>query len=347
MHINLQIGRASLLIGRKSPHFFHFFNHSIIETFINYPRPKGSGFPPMTTERILFMKIMKKFLCIVTFSLFGIATLGVHPVSSANQVEEHIVEIQIPRSLPNFSNLNLSEDGDIGICTTPVNGQISVMYEGAINGRLRITDPDGNQNIFALPSDGEYHAYPCLGGNGDYQVSVLTYAGYDNIYHLSLSENANVSLNNPLTAYTMSNVWCEYDENSLSTDIAKQIAKENPSEEEFVDAVYDYITSNISYDTEKAGTVSYGYYPNVDETLTTQKGICVDYTAAMSAMLRCFGIPTKICFGYVNDAYHAWIEVYSSIRNTWVRYDPTAGANNKDIQKYVSNDSNYTTTHIY
>ena len=35
---------------------------------------------------------------------------------------------------------------------------------------------------------------------------------------------------------------------------------------EVVQNIYDYVIKNISYDTDKASNVSYGYLPNVDET---------------------------------------------------------------------------------
>ena len=34
------------------------FTVMIYKLVVNYSRPKGSGFPPTTTERILFMKLL-------------------------------------------------------------------------------------------------------------------------------------------------------------------------------------------------------------------------------------------------------------------------------------------------
>ena len=50
--------------------------------------------------------------------------------------------------------------------------------------------------------------------------------------------------------------------------------------------------------------------PDPDETLDTGKGICFDYAALMSAMLRSQRIPTKLEVGYSGDVYHAWISCY-------------------------------------
>ena len=37
---------------------------------VNYPPPKGSGFPPMTNERILFMKKIKGIEVLVTNNIY-------------------------------------------------------------------------------------------------------------------------------------------------------------------------------------------------------------------------------------------------------------------------------------
>ena len=41
-----------------------------------------------------------------------------------------------------------------------------------------------------------------------------------------------------------------------------------------------------------------------------EKGICFDYAALMTAMLRSQGIPTKLEIGYSGEVYHAWISTY-------------------------------------
>lgn len=77
-----------------------------------------------------------------------------------------------------------------------------------------------------------------------------------------------------------------------------------------VTQIYNFVIKNISYDKKKAENVPYGYTPDPDETLDTGKGICFDYAALMSAMLRSQRIPTKLEVGYSGDVYHAWISCY-------------------------------------
>ena len=74
--------------------------------------------------------------------------------------------------------------------------------------------------------------------------------------------------------------------------------------------VYEYVIKNIAYDTAKASSVQSGYLPDVDAVLASKKGICFDYAALMTAMLRSQDVPTKLVIGYTGSLYHAWVNVY-------------------------------------
>ena len=67
---------------------------------------------------------------------------------------------------------------------------------------------------------------------------------------------------------------------------------------------------HISYDYQKAASVQSGYLPIPDATLASGKGICFDYAAVMTSMLRSLDIPTKLVIGYTGGTYHAWVSVY-------------------------------------
>ncbi|MPM87738.1 hypothetical protein SDC9_134838 [bioreactor metagenome] len=128
-----------------------------------------------------------------------------------------------------------------------------------------------------------------------------------------------------------------------------------------VDAVYTYIINNFSYDKEKAKTVKSGYLPDLDAVLAAGKGICFDYSAVMTAMLRSQGIPTKLVVGYAGKAYHSWISVYSEDTgwvegviffdgSTWKLMDPTfasSGKSSEAIMNYIGDGTNYTAKYLY
>ena len=128
-----------------------------------------------------------------------------------------------------------------------------------------------------------------------------------------------------------------------------------------VASVYDYVIDALVYDTELAENVQSGYLPDIDAVMRGGKGICFDYSAVMTGMLRSQGVPCKLVIGYAGDAYHAWISVWSDKYGwieaaiyfdgeNWQRMDPTfasAGKGAEDIKQYIGNNSNYHDMYYY
>ena len=128
-----------------------------------------------------------------------------------------------------------------------------------------------------------------------------------------------------------------------------------------VSVIYDFVVSTLTYDTQKAATVTSGYLPDLDTVLEQKKGICFDYAALMAGMLRSRGVPCKLVVGYAGTAYHAWISVWSESTGwvdgaiffdgtTWQRMDPTfasSGKKSESIMKYIGNGANYTAKYLY
>ena len=128
-----------------------------------------------------------------------------------------------------------------------------------------------------------------------------------------------------------------------------------------VSAVYNYVVKNLTYDTAKASSVQSGYLPNVDLVLAQKKGICFDYAALMTAMLRSQDIPTKLVVGYTGNLYHAWINVYLEGQGwvdkiiyfdgtSWKLMDTTfasSGNQSQEIMQYIGNGANYQAKYSY
>ena len=128
-----------------------------------------------------------------------------------------------------------------------------------------------------------------------------------------------------------------------------------------VKAVYDYVVENLSYDKQRAATVKSGYLPNLDSVLAEGKGICFDYAALMTGMLRSQGVPSKLVVGYAGEAYHAWISVWTKESgwmdsaiyfdgNVWKRMDPTFASSSDrsdSIMAYIGDGKNYTAKYFY
>ena len=136
------------------------------------------------------------------------------------------------------------------------------------------------------------------------------------------------------------------------------VGLEHPLEK--VAAVYDHVIHHFTYDYEKAKTVTSGYLPKLDEVLAAQTGICFDYAALMTAMLRSQEVPCKLVVGYAGSVYHAWISVWTEENgwidgaiffdgNTWMRMDPTfasSGEGDPEIMNFIQNGA-YKALYLY
>ena len=129
---------------------------------------------------------------------------------------------------------------------------------------------------------------------------------------------------------------------------------------EMVDAVYHFVVGGMTYDMELATTVKSGYLPVLDDVLERMQGICFDYAALMTGMLRSQGVPCKLVVGYAGSVYHAWISVWSENTGwiegvvffdgtSWQRMDPTfaSSAQDEETLAFIGDGSNYTAKYIY
>lgn len=187
---------------------------------------------------------------------------------------------------------------------------------------------------------GEFTVIPLSLGSGTYSITVYENMK-DNEYAMVYAEDLNVTLEDEQGPFLYPNQRVNFDEESDTTALAKELTNESVTELDAVAKVYDYMIKNITYDYYKAENVQAGYLPNVDETLATGTGICYDYAAVMAAMLRSVGIPTRMEIGYSGDAYHAWVSVYTRDHGwiddiiefdgvDWTLMDPTFDANSSD-----------------
>ncbi|MDO4522992.1 MAG: transglutaminase-like domain-containing protein [Eubacteriales bacterium] len=153
-----------------------------------------------------------------------------------------------------------------------------------------------------------------------------------------MSNSFSAKLSSEFLPYLYPNQYVNFNKNSEAVKTAEELAKGQDNDLAVLQMIYDYVTGHIIYDHEKAKNVPTGYLPVVDETLKSGKGICFDYAALMTAMLRSRGIPTRLEIGYTQaGVYHAWISAYlqdsgwvdNIIRfdgKSWSLMDPTMTA---------------------
>ncbi len=192
-------------------------------------------------------------------------------------------------------------------------GFIKIKYNNKTEKKLKVIIECGSDKYtYDLNGKGEYDSYPLQMGNGKYKVSV-----FENItgnkYSTKQTATINVKLTDENSPFLVPNIYVKFSETTAAVKKANELTDGVTDELEKLDIIYNYIISNIIYDTEKAKTVKSGYLPDVDDTLSTNKGICFDYASIMAVMLRAEGIPAKLVTGYSSNlsAYHAWNEVYT------------------------------------
>lgn len=218
---------------------------------------------------------------------------------------------------------------------------------------VQLTDENGTVYSYFI-SPGESAVIPFSSGSGNYQI--CCYQQIDGTQYAALFANTlEVSLENEFLPFLYPNQYVNFSPESEASKLALSMVSEDTSDVDALQAIYDYITENLTYDYDLADTVESGYLPDVDATLESKKGICFDYAALTAAMLRSRDIPCKLQIGYSGTVKHAWVSVYIRSKgwvdkavefsgDSWSRMDPTFDSNSDDeetIQQYIGNDDNY------
>lgn len=219
---------------------------------------------------------------------------------------------------------------------------------------IQLTAPSGVVYSYFLEPD-EQTVLPFSEGSGEYLITC--YQQIDgNQYAALYTETLTIKLQNEFLPFLYPNQYVDFSSKSEACKLAASLVKEDMTDIDILKTFYTYVTSHISYDYAKADSVEAGYLPDIDDTLSTGTGICFDYAALTTAMLRSQDIPCKLQIGYSGDVKHAWIDVYirgsgwvtkavSFDGDTWKLMDPTFDANSdgdEAIQEYIGDESNYT-----
>ena len=270
-------------------------------------------------------------------------------------------EIEIKDEIVPLSSANVLEKGGTKIdYSTAASGYVQISNTTAKKGlKVQVIRNNTTYN-YDLKNGGKVEIYPLQLGDGDYKVRVLENTT-GNKYTPLAEQTINVKLSNPLSPFLNPNQYIMYGNDWAIAKKAAEITKGKKNDQGKIEAIYSYITKNIKYDKQKAATVQTGYLPNVDQTLSSGKGICFDYAALLSAMLRSQGIPSRMIIGTVSpkDINHAWNEIYTKEEgwvtvkiefkgNQWNRMDSTfAATGGDDIQSFIGNGQNYTGLRLY
>jgi hypothetical protein len=241
-------------------------------------------------------------------------------------------------------------------------GYVMVRYSAATSKKLKaqVTGASANTYTYDLPAGEAWTTFPLSDGSGSYKVNV-----YENIsgtrYSTVLSATFTAALKDEFLPFLYPNQYVNYENAPKTVAKAAELTASLTDNLAKVKAVYGYVVKTLSYDKQKAATVQSGYLPVLDTVLATKKGICFDYAALMSGMLRSQGVPCKLVVGYAGTAYHSWINVWSGESGwvngaiyfdgtSWKLMDPTfasTGKQSKSIMQYIGDGSHYTAKYLY
>ena len=239
-------------------------------------------------------------------------------------------------------------------------GYVMVNYLGdCVKVKLQITGPD--QVTYTYNLNNGYVAFPLSAGSGEYTINVAENI-VDSKYSLVFGGTYTFDQISEFGPYLHPNQYVSFDSTKKTVAKGQELATGCYDEIGVITNIYDYITANITYDYDKAETVPSGYLSDVDSTLATGTGICLDYAAVMCTMLRSQQIPTKLEVGYVGEdmVYHAWISIYVEDvgwlngiiqfnGKEWSLVDPTFGSNmsDKSLKSFIGDGTNYSVKYAY
>jgi hypothetical protein len=199
-------------------------------------------------------------------------------------------------------------------------GYVTITVNTINEVRVTISKDDLN-SVFTL---NETTNLPLTMGNGVY--SIVVYEKIDGRFIQQESSNVTLNLIDDSIIYlnSVQSVNWSLEMNAIVT--AQALTVGMTTDREKIQAIHQYVVSNIQYDYAKAKAPGGNYIPSIDATLEAGNGICYDYSSLLASMLRSVGVPTRLTIGHLGSLYHAWNEVYLADTDEWMTMDTTNDA---------------------
>ncbi|MDY3919320.1 MAG: transglutaminase-like domain-containing protein [Candidatus Limivivens sp.] len=309
----------------------------------------------LTSVPPVFRRITRQLPALLFLAFLPLLLTGCRS-SGSGQARDHTPQVRLPRA----DGKQTYESGGLTIDASHLDdGYFCASYSGdAPKVKLQLTGPDAITYTYDLTVSGETDTFPLTAGSGSY-----TLMAYENIsgnrYSTALIQTLEVDLKDEFSPFLYPNQFVNYNKKTEAVQLASTLTADCSADLDTVTAIYNYVTENITYDYDKAKQANNGdlagYLPDLDDTLRTKSGICFDYAALMTCMLRTQGIPTKLQIGFSNAVKHAWISAYleesgwvdSIIRfdgKNWSLMDPTFAStmgNGADLKSFIGDGTNY------
>lgn len=243
--------------------------------------------------------------------------------------------------------------------TSACDGVVRVSYKGECKKvKVRITKGEA---VYDYDLDPVGTVFPLQSGSGTYNIKVLENVS-GKTYAIALDMDFEAKISDGLSPFLLPSQYINYSQSDKCVYKAAELCTGKKGTIEKAAAMFEYVTSHISYDKELAASVKSGYIPDPDATLESGKGICFDYASLFASMCRSQGIPAKLVMGYVRgDVYHAWNEIYTEEtgwitvdlfldKGGWELLDPTFYASASDkaqVSQYIGEGSDYSAVYFY
>lgn len=281
---------------------------------------------------------MKKLRILLLAALFTMAlyvpsamageNLAVQPAAKSTSVQA------TAKSLPK----GITPRNDVPEATVPVvevddeQARMLVRYKASDGSAymVRIIAPGGSYNDYNLYAVNADEYFPLTNGNGAYEAWILRLTGGGKAQVVSKA-TVTLQAKDKNAAYLSSTILVNWEG---ATDAQKYVDKMSGGKQskggnsDLATSIYQEVVHMMNYDYSKLGQLGAGYMADIDETLKTKKGICLDTTTLLTAMLRYSDVPTRIVVGRaasVEGNYdHAWAEVL--MNGKWIIVDATADA---------------------
>lgn len=328
--------------------------------------------------------VMKKIMIVVMLILFAAGAAGCSQTSideiaavshsDEDMVWEDLIEFEsemTPLSGAMFLADNPTAPGTLKIekngarldYSNSTDGYIMFAFTGggAPTISAKVTGPSGiAYDYINILNNGSYEIFPLSDGNGTYRFAIGKLLP-DGRWGQVMNESFEVKLVNEFAPFLRPNTIIDYRNapNTIAKASELHAGKSNMIPK--ISAVYHYLVENFDYDYDLAAAITGGrkYRPVLDISLANGKGVCYDYAALMTAMLRSQGIPCRLVMGYQGTVYHAWIDAYSNetgwINNIvrfevsgWKLMDPTYASTGGEAGMKIANDpKNYVVRFLY
>ena len=197
------------------------------------------------------------------------------------------------------------------------NGYFGVCLKQESDKKIKLRVIKDEQTYTYDVKDLEMKAIPLQMGDGTYTIKVFEQVE-GTTYALMYAQDISVKMEDELSVYLYPNQTVDYEEGSLVIDKSFEVTEGDTNDLDRLYHLYVYVLDTLKYDNSKAKNVMDIYVlPDLDEAITTGKGICFDYAALLAALCRIQKIPARVIVGYTDIEYHAWVEIY--LENTgWI-----------------------------